>query len=351
MARALVASALSAVLLLGACGRGSQEPTSSAKVVALDLSPARQLDWLPANASAMVHFDLTKLRSTQLYQELAPLLPTQPPIRQVLERTESVRIAVVSTSREPQIVALFAGSYDERVNPSVLAGDSLEARDHQGVRVLEHARSHDQWFRTPEGFWLCSEAPLFDHVFVNPDTRGARLSAQAWARAPRDESLLHAAMLMSPLWRDEASANLTDPVSSSMFLPAVEELRVLTFDASGDGSGGYLLELSADFESSRGAQSAAFVVQAAILAAKTRAYESPAPATSSPASSDQAFEFGRTLGHSFASLLDELVLDVQGTRTSASLLLAAEMLEALRTQVREAAARAAQAQALDARGP
>jgi hypothetical protein len=339
-------SALSALFVVTACGAHKQAPTSNARVErALDLSPARQVDWLPANASAVLHFDVAKLRSTRLYQELQGLLPARPPVRQVLERTDNLRVAVVTHAAEPQIVALFSGNYDTQVNPSMLGGEQLEAREQEGVRVLEHARSHEHWFRTPEGFWICSESALFSEVFPSPDTRSARLYGQPWARAPQGESLLHAAVLMSPVWRDEAAQNLTDPISSSLFLPAVEELSVLRFDVETDGTGGYMLELSADFASSRGAQSAAFVVQALLLAAKTRASaDTSMESQSVPMSGDEAFDFGHALGRTFGGFLDDMVLDVQGTHASASLILAAELLDELRMRVREAATKAAQSQ-------
>jgi hypothetical protein len=337
--------ALCVVLSLAACHAPAAEPTLPAKAAKVDLSPARQLDWLPAQASAILHFDLAKLRATRLYGELAALLPEHPPIRQVVERTSSVRVAVVSEGPEPRIVAVFAGDYDAHVNPTVLAGDSLAPRDIHGVRVLEHMRSHDLWFATPEGFWLCSEQALFSEVFTPPETRPARLSAQSWARAPEAGPLFHGAISMSHDWREQVAADLTDPISSAMFLPAVQELSVLTFDVESDGSGGTMLELAADFASSRGAQSAAFVVQAAILTAKAQAQEREAAPQPPPASGrDEAFELGRALGRSFGDLLDHLVLDVQGTRLSASLLLDEAVLEELRAQVRDAAAQAAQRQ-------
>ena len=65
-----------------------------------------------------------------------------------------------------------------------------------------------------------------------------------------------------------------------------------------------------------------------------------------PVSRDEAFELGRALGSSFASLLDELVLDVQGTHVTASLMLGAEVLEELRAKLREAAEAAARTQSL-----
>ena len=335
------------VLSLAACHAPHRETGVAAPARELDRSPARQVDWLPADASSVLHFDLAKLRATRLYRELAELLPREPPVRQVLERTESVRVGV-SSGQAAEIVILFAGDYDARVNPTVLAGDSLEPRDMQGVRVLEHMRSHDLWFRTPEGFWLCSEQGLFADVFAPPETRPHRLGTQAWARAPRDGALFRGALALSPLWRKQLAEDLTDPVSASMFRPAVEDLTVLTFDVESDGAAGYMLELSADFASSRGAQSAAFVVQAAILTAKARAQEAPPspPGQTPPVSRDEAFELGRALGSSFASLLDELVLDVQGTHVTASLMLGAEVLEELRAKLREAAEAAARTQSL-----
>jgi hypothetical protein len=335
--------ALAAVLLF-ACGRAGEATSTTARAVPLDLSPVRQVDWLPSDAMAVLHVDVDKLRDTRLYHELAMLLPEHPPARAVIERTHALRVAVVMRGEEPQLCALFSGDYDEHVNPSVLVSGELRAHELDGLHVLEHTGSHDRWVRTPEGFWLTSEQTLWPAVAVLPEKRTTRLSARAWARAPAHDPLFHVSLLMSPLWRERMAASLTDPMSASMFLPAVEELNVITFDVENDGAGGFMLELSADFTSERGSQSAAFVLQAALIAARAAAQDSgePQPQAKAPEGDDQAYALGREVGRSFAGLLDALVLDVQDTRLRASLTLTSDMLEDVRARVREAVARAAQ---------
>jgi hypothetical protein len=322
--------------LVGACGSraGSAE---SAHVAPPDLSPARQIDWLPAEAAAIAYVDVAALRKTELYSVLARHLPEHPPLRSVFERTDSFRIAVVPRGPEPALVGLFHGTYDEHVHPAALSDEAMEHARFDGRDVLVRPTSGDRWFRTPEGFWMVTEQALWPKVAPAPEGRLARLSASAWARPLTTPHFLHVAITMSPLWREQVAAGVTDPLLQAMFMPAIEELEVISFDLLPDGQGGLALRLGADFTGPRGAQAAAFIVQAGVVAARAHAQGMAFPAEAEDGGvADPELAAGQELGSVFGQMLEQLDVVVENRTLRATLVMPGEEVARIRDQLSEA---------------
>jgi hypothetical protein len=330
--------------LVSACGSraGSAE---SAHAATVDVSPARQIDWLPADAAAVAYIDVAALRETDLYRALAPHIPEHPPVRSIVDRTDSFRIAVVARGAHPALVGLFQGDYDDHAHPAALSEEPLERATFDGREVFVRPKSGDRWFRTPEGFWVVTEQELWSKVAPAPEQRAARLSASAWARPLATPNFLHVAITMSPLWREQIAASVSDPLVAAMFMPAIEELDVVSFDVLPDAGGGLALRLGADFTGTRGAQAAAFILEAGVVAARASAQgmtfpdeaaDAGASMPPEPQSVDPQFSAGEQMGRVFGQMLEDLDIEVDGNHLRATLVVPGEDLARARDQVAEA---------------
>jgi hypothetical protein len=321
---------------LAACGSRAAS-AESAQVTPPDVSPARQIDWLPADAAAVAYLDVAALRQTELYRVLAPHLPEHPPLRRVFERTDTLRIAVVPRGPEPALVGLFHGDYDDHAHPAGLSDEAMEHATLDGRDVLVRPSSGDRWFRTPEGFWMVTEEALWSKVASAPEARPARLSASAWARPLSTPHFLHVAITMSPLWREQVAASVTDPLLQAMFMPAIEELEVISFDLLPDANEGLALRLGADFSGARGAQAAAFIVQAGVVAARAHAQGMVFPDdVQERGVADAELAAGQQAGALFGQMLDQLDVVVEGKTLRATLVMPGEEVARVRDQLSEA---------------
>jgi hypothetical protein len=331
-AHALRCLLVAVVVSLGACAPRAASTTESARAAPPNVSPLRQLDWLPADAVAVVHLDVAALRDTDLYRSLARHLPEHPPARSIVERTHSFRIAVVPRGAEPLLAGVFHGDYDEHVNPSALSLDPAHLELIDGREVLVRAGTGDRWFRTPEGFWVVTEPALWAKSSAPPEARPTRLSMHAWTHPPTSAHFLHVAVTMSPLWREQVAASVTDPLLAAMFLPAIEELEAIYFEVTPAPAGGLSLSLGADFTGSRGAQAAAFVLQAGVVAARAHAAGMSFDDGDAGLVSDDA-GLGEQLGGALGMLLEDLDVVVESKRLRATLLIPGGELARLREQL------------------
>jgi hypothetical protein len=144
-----------ALSLLASCAR-SAAPASAAAAPVIDASPRRQVDWLPADASLVVYLDGKVLRASELYESFAPLLPAHdPPLREALDRLDSLRIAAVMRGTEPALVGLFQGDFDDAMNPSLLTQESAHRVQRDGRDVTVRDASGVTGFARPRASGSC----------------------------------------------------------------------------------------------------------------------------------------------------------------------------------------------------
>jgi hypothetical protein len=329
-------------LLAGLSGCGSRAGNAeAAQVAAPDVSPTRQIDWLPAEAAAVAYFDVAALRQTELYRSLARYLPEHPPLRSVFDRTNSFRIAVVASGSEAQLVGLFQGDYDDHAHPAALSDESMERQSFDGREVLVRPSSGDRWFHTPEGFWIVSEAGLWSNVARAPEQRTTRLSASDWARPLATPHFAHASITMSPLWREQIGVSVSDPLVAALLMPAIEELEIISLDLLPELNGGLALRLGADFQSSRGAQAAAFILQAGMVAARAQAQGLVFPGDAladggAPEAATGEQLISQQLGAIFGQMLDDLDVVVENDHLRATLVVPGDDVARVRDQLSEA---------------
>jgi hypothetical protein len=249
-------------LVLGCGGSSPARPTPAARAAAKPVA-AQPVDWLPAEAFALLHLDVDQIRS----QLPLPLLAAELTVDQhtLLERTHTLIVALEVAGTEPALAGVFIGDYDARINPLLLSDHPQRASD--PARELWLAGT-DVWLRTPEGYWVGGERALAEAILTPPAARKQPLSSRPWTAAPNEPYFLSAALHVTPPLQDALRAQAERESFAALLAqvgPALLDLRDIRLSALPSGDGLRLVG-NFDFASELGAQSGALVLRGLLAA-------------------------------------------------------------------------------------